>query len=180
MHFLILRAIETRGYQISAYETQAGDGLFVLPDEEDRVCSPCSTRDSMQVRLDFLSPLIRPRSGITPTDQPHHDALCMAAHRLCDVLPCGLILPSVVLHSQCARREINCEYPKESKRGQYRRQQYLERVGKEVAEKIAEVERLAADVERNGSDTTEVRGAVGSGRPVGGRNRRLSSASQPY
>lgn len=83
-----------------------------------------------------------------------------------------------MLHSQCARREINCEYPKESKRGQYRRQQYLERVGKEVAEKIAEVERIA-DVERNGN-TTEVQGHVGSGRPVGGRTRRLSSASQPY
>ena len=84
------------------------------------------------------------------------------------------------MHSQCARREITCEYPKESKRGQYRRQQYLERVGKEVAEKIAEVERLAADVERNGGSATEVQGHIGSGRPVGGRNRRLSSASQPY
>ena len=84
-------------------------------------------------------------------------------------------------HSQCARREITCEYPKESKRGQYRRQQYLERVGKEVAEKIAEVERIAADVERNGGNVIEVtHGHIGSGRPVGGRNRRLSSASQPY
>ena len=83
-------------------------------------------------------------------------------------------------HSQCARREIACEYPKESKRGQYRRQQYLERVGKEVAEKIAEVERLAADVERNGGNVAEAQGHIGSGRPVGGRNRRLSSASQPY
>ena len=180
MHFLILRAIETCRCQISADETQASYGLSVLPDEEDCVCSPCSTRDSMQVRLDFLSQLIRLRSGITPADQTHHDAICMAAHCLCDVLPCGLALPSVVLHSQCARREITCEYPKESKRGQYRRQQYLERVGKEVAEKIAEVERLAADVEHSGGEATEARGHVGSGRPVGGRNRRLSSASQPY
>ena len=83
------------------------------------------------------------------------------------------------MYSQCARREITCEYPKESKRGQYRRQQYLERVGKEVAEKIAEVERIAADVERNGGNVVEVQGHIGSGRP-GGRNRRLSSASQPY
>ena len=83
-------------------------------------------------------------------------------------------------HSQCARREITCEYPKESKRGQYRRQQYLERVGKEVAEKIAEVERLAADAERSGGNVAEAQGHTGSGRPVGGRNRRLSSASQPY
>lgn len=85
-----------------------------------------------------------------------------------------------MLHSQCARREITCEYPKESKRGQYRRQQYLERVGKEVAEKIAEVERLAADVERTGATGAEVQSHIGSGRPIGGRNRRLSSASQPY
>ena len=100
----------------------------------------------------------------------------------CDLLPCGLALSplSLVRHSQCARREINCEYPKESKRGQYRRQQYLERVGKEVAEKIAEVERIAADVERNGGTVTEVQGHIGTGRSVGGRNRRLSSASQPY
>lgn len=49
-----------------------------------------------------------------------------------------------------------------------------------MAEKIAEVERLAADVERNGGDVTEVRAHIGTARPVGGRNRRLSSASQPY
>lgn len=85
-----------------------------------------------------------------------------------------------MLYSQCARREITCEYPKESKRGQYRRQQYLERVGKEVAEKIAEVERLAADVERSGGNATEAQSHIGSGRPASGRNRRLSSASQPY
>ena len=98
----------------------------------------------------------------------------------CDVLPCGLSPRPVLLHSQCARREIACEYPKESKRGQYRRQQYLERVGKEVAEKIAEVERLAADVDRNGGNVVEAPGQIGSGRSAGGRNRRLSSASQPY
>jgi hypothetical protein len=133
----------------------------------------------MQVRSDSpdnLSPALVSHR----TNQPHYDALCLAAHCLCDVLPCGLTRRSVVLHSQCARREIACEYPKESKRGQYRRQQYLERVGKEVAEKIAEVERLAADVECNGGNVTEVQNHVGSGRSVGGRNRRLSSASQPY
>lgn len=95
-------------------------------------------------------------------------------------IACAPPVPPETRCNQCARREINCEYPKESKRGQYRRQQYLERVGKEVAEKIAEVERLAADVERNGGDVTEVRAHIGTARPVGGRNRRLSSASQPY
>jgi len=67
--------------------------------------------------------------------------------------------------NQCARRDINCEYPKESKRGQYRRLQYLERVGKEVAEKIAEVERQSSTI------------------PASDRKkgvRRLSAASRPY
>jgi len=95
-------------------------------------------------------------------------------------IACAPPVPPETRCNQCSRREITCEYPKESKRGQYRRQQYLERVGKEVAEKIAEVERLAADVERNGGSVAEVQGHIGSGRPVGGRNRRLSSASQPY
>jgi len=91
-------------------------------------------------------------------------------------IACAPPVPPETRCNQCARREITCEYPKESKRGQYRRQQYLERVGKEVAEKIAEVERLA-DVEGN---VTEVQGHIGTGRSAGGRNRRLSSASQPY
>lgn len=95
-------------------------------------------------------------------------------------IACAPPVPPETRCNQCARREITCEYPKESKRGQYRRQQYLERVGKEVAEKIAEVERLAADVERNGGTVTEVQGHVATSRSVGGRNRRLSSASQPY
>jgi len=94
-------------------------------------------------------------------------------------IACAPPVPPETRCNQCARREIACEYPKESKRGQYRRQQYLERVGKEVAEKIAEVERLAADVERCGGDAAEVQGHIGS-RPIGGRGRRLSSASQPY
>ena len=80
MHFLILRAVETRGCQISADEAQTSHGLSVLSDEEDRMCSPCSTRDPMQVRFDFpdnLSPV--PVSH--RTNQPHYDALCLAAHR---------------------------------------------------------------------------------------------------
>jgi len=67
--------------------------------------------------------------------------------------------------NQCARRDIACEYPKESRRGQYRRLQYLERVGKEVAEKIAEVERQSAMI------------AAGD-RKKG--VRKLSAACQPY
>ena len=98
------------------------------------------------------------------TNQPHYDALCLAAHRLWRLVLRSTLSSIVTLYSQCARREITCEYPKESKRGQYRRQQYLERVGKEVAEKIAEVERIAADVERNGGNVVEVQGHIGSGR----------------
>jgi len=55
MHLLVLRAIETRGCQISVDEAQTSYGLSVLPDEEDRMCSPCSTRDTMQVRFDLPS-----------------------------------------------------------------------------------------------------------------------------
>ena len=125
-----------------------------------------------------------PQSMVTRrANQPHYDALCLVAHRFLTfwlAVSFFFHLSGRVTHSQCARREINCEYPKESKRGQYRRQQYLERVGKEVAEKIAEVERLAADVERTGGIVSEVPAHVGTGRSVSGRNRRLSSASQPY
>jgi hypothetical protein len=63
MHLFLLRAIETRGRQIPVNEAQAGHGLSVLPDEEDCVRSSCSTRDSMQVRVDFppdrLSPQLK-------------------------------------------------------------------------------------------------------------------------
>ena len=76
-------------------------------------------------------------------------------------LAISLARRSVVLHSQCSRRDIACEYPKESKRGKYRWQQYLERVGKGVAEKTAEVDRLAADVELNGGSVAEAQGHIG-------------------
>ena len=89
MHFLILRAIETRGRQISLNETQTSYGLSVLSDEEDRMCSSCSTRDPMQVRVVFL-----PRSSVPLW---YHVVLINFAmtlsvrpHTICDVFPCGL------------------------------------------------------------------------------------------
>lgn len=90
MYLLILRAIETRRCQVSVNEAQASNGLFVLPDEEDRLRSSRSPRDPMQVR--FVSP---DRSFLTlvthRTDQLHYDALCLAAHRFV-TFPCRLFL----------------------------------------------------------------------------------------
>lgn len=94
MHFLVLRAIETCGCQIVADEAQTSYGLSVLPNEKDRMCSPCSTRDSMQVRFDFNSQIIYPPfwyhivlTNLTMT-------LFVWPRTACDFLPCGLTLSS--------------------------------------------------------------------------------------